>query len=81
MDSDINVRSTPDALALYNNEKQPDILFLNAYYEWEMAAEADNPTRERISFGRLKALRSELERKFPEVEAFDSYMERGCRHA
>ncbi len=70
-----------DALALYNNEKQSDILFLNAYYEWKIAGDADNPTRERIAFGRLKALRSELERKFPEVEALDSYMERGCRHA
>ncbi len=70
-----------DALALYNNEKQTDILFLNAYYEWKMAGDADNPTRERIAFGRLKALRSELERKFPEVEAFDRYMERGHRHA
>jgi tetratricopeptide (TPR) repeat protein len=70
-----------DSLALYNNEKQSDILFLNAYYEWKIAGSADNPTRERIAFGRLKALRSELERKFPEVEAFDSYMERGCRHA
>jgi len=70
-----------DTLALYNNEKQPDVLFLNAYYEWKIATKADNPTRERISFGRLKGLRSELERKFPEVEAFDSYMEGGCRHA
>ena len=70
-----------DALALYNNEKQSDILFLNAYYGWKIAGDADNPTRERIAFGRLKALRSDLERKFPEVEAFDKYMERGCRHA
>ncbi len=70
-----------DGLALYNNERQSDILFLNAYYEWKIAGEADNPTRERIAFGRLKALRSDLERKFPEVDAFDNYMERGCRHA
>ncbi len=70
-----------DALAFYNNEKQSDILFLNAYYEWKISCDADNPTRERIAFGRLKALRSELERKFPEVEAFDDYIERGCRHA
>jgi tetratricopeptide (TPR) repeat protein len=70
-----------DALALYNDEKQPDILFLNAWYEWKMAVNADNPTRERIAFGRLKTLRSSLERRFPEVEAFDEFMERGCRHA
>jgi hypothetical protein len=70
-----------DALALYNNQRQPDILFINAFYQWKIAADADNPTREKISFGRLKALRSELERKFPEVEVFDDYMERGCRRA
>jgi len=70
-----------DALALYNNEKQADILFLNAYYEWRMAADSDNPTRERIAFGRLKALRSDLERRFPEVEAFDRHLERGYRRA
>lgn len=70
-----------DALALYNNEKQPDILFLNAYYEWRMAAKSDNPTRERIAFGRLKALRSDLERRFPEVETFDRYLERGYHRA
>jgi tetratricopeptide (TPR) repeat protein len=70
-----------DALALYNNEKQADILFFNAYYEWRMAIEESNPTREKIAFGRLKALRSSLERRFPEVEAFDELMERGRRHA
>ena len=70
-----------DALALYNGEKQADILFLSAYYQWRMAESSDNPTREKIAFGRLKALRSEIERKFPEVDAFDAYLERGCRHA
>ena len=70
-----------DALAVYNNEKQPDILFFNAFYEWRMAIEEDNPTREKIAFGRLKALRSCLERKFPEVEAFDDFVERGRYHA
>jgi len=66
-----------DALAVYNNEKQPDLLFFNAYYEWTMAIAEQNPTREKIAFGRLKALRSCLERKFIEVEAFDEYVERG----
>ena len=70
-----------DALAVYNAEKQPDILFLNAFYEWKTAGEAGNPTRERIAFGRLKALRSSLERRFQEVEAFDDHMEGGRRHA
>ena len=70
-----------DALAVYNAEKQPDILFVNAFYEWKMAGGAGNPTRERIAFGRLKALRSSLERRFQEVEAFDDHMEGGRRHA
>ena len=64
-----------DALAS-NPEKYPDILFFNAFYEWKMAADQGNPTREKIAFGRLKVLRSSLERRFPEVEAFDSFVER-----
>ena len=63
------------------NEKQSDIVFLNAYYEWKISCDAENPTRERIAFGRLKALRSDLERNVPEVEAFDIDMERGGRQA
>ena len=70
-----------DALAIYNNEKQPDLLFINAYHEWKMAGEEANPTREKIAFGRLKALRSNLERRLPEVEAFDDFVERGRSHA
>jgi tetratricopeptide (TPR) repeat protein len=57
-------------------EKYADILFFNAYYEWKMAGSQGNPTREKIAFGRLKALRSSLERRFLEVEAFDSFVER-----
>lgn len=70
-----------DALAVFNNEKQSDILFFNSYYEWKMAGQEDNPTRAKIAFGRLKALRSSLERTFPEVEAFDEFVERGRAHA
>ena len=64
-----------DALA-GSPEKYPDILFFNAYYEWKMAGNQGNPTREKIAFGRLKALRSSLERRLPEVEAFDAFVER-----
>jgi tetratricopeptide (TPR) repeat protein len=64
-----------DALA-GSPEKYPDILFFNAFYEWKMAANQENPTREKIAFGRLKALRSSLERRFPEAEAFDAFVER-----
>lgn len=64
-----------DALAA-TPEKYPDILFFNAFYEWKMATDQGNPTREKIAFGRLKVLRSSLERRFPEVEAFDAFVER-----
>lgn len=64
-----------DALAA-TPEKYPDILFFNAFYEWKMASDQGNPTREKIAFGRLKVLRSNLERRFPEVEAFDAFVER-----
>lgn len=57
-------------------EKYPDVLFFNAFYEWKMASNQGNPTREKIAFGRLKALRSSLERRFVEVEAFDAFVER-----
>jgi tetratricopeptide (TPR) repeat protein len=65
-----------DTLAVHNDERHADILFLNAYYEWRMASGQDNPTRTKIALGRLKVLRSGLERKFPEVEEFDRYVER-----
>ena len=70
-----------DALAVYNNERQPDLLFVNAFYEWKMAIEEDNPTREKIAFGRLKVLRSGLERRLAEVDDFDQHVEGGRRHA
>ena len=70
-----------DTLAAYNGEKHSDILFLNAYYEWKMASDEDNPTRAKIALGRLRVLRSSLERRFPEVEAFDRYVERRQAHA
>jgi tetratricopeptide (TPR) repeat protein len=57
-------------------DKYTDILFFNAYYEWKMAINQGNPTREKIAFGRLKALRSSLERRFQEVDDFDAYVER-----
>jgi tetratricopeptide (TPR) repeat protein len=70
-----------DTRAIYNKENHPDIQFFNAYYEWKIAHIEDNPTREKIAFGRLKALRSSIERRLPEVEAFDFYVEGGRSHA
>lgn len=57
-------------------ERYSDVLFFNAFYEWKMATKQGNPTREKIAFGRLKALRSSLERRFLEVETFDAFVER-----
>jgi len=65
-----------DTLAGQGKERHADVLFLNAYYEWKMAKAEDNPTRVKIALGRLKVLRSTLERRFPEVEEFDRFVER-----
>ena len=70
-----------DTAAVYNDEKHPDVLFYNAFFEWKMAEREDNPTRAKIAFGRLKVLRSGLERRFPEVDVFDAYIEKGRSHA
>ncbi len=65
--------------AVIGSDKEPqnDLLFVNSFYEWKMAGEESSPTREKIAFGRLKALRSSLERRCPEVDAFDAHVERG----
>ena len=68
-----------DALASRPEESYTDILFLNAYRRWEMARQEGNGTREKIAFGRLRHLRSRLERRFPEVDEFDRYVERTRR--
>ena len=67
--------SESDALASRSEEAYHDILFLNAFRRWEMARRDGNDTREKIAFGRLRHLRSLLERRFPEVEEFDHYVE------
>jgi tetratricopeptide (TPR) repeat protein len=53
-----------------------DILFLNAYHRWEIVRAEGNPTGEKIAFGRLRHLRSLLQRRFPEVEQFDRHVQR-----
>ena len=70
-----------DALAGSGDRRYPDLLFLNAFYEWKIAGGQGNPTREKIAFGRMKALRPSVERRFPEVETFDAYVERGRNDA
>lgn len=63
------------------NTEHADLLFVNAWYDWQIGRRQDNPTREKIAFGRLKALRSYIEKRFPEVDAFDEYVEGGRKHA
>ncbi len=55
------------------------IQFLNAYHRWEMVREEDNSTGEKIAFGRLRHLRSLIQRRFPEVDEFDRHVERTRR--
>lgn len=64
-----------DSLASRSDEAYHDILFLNAFRRWEIARREGNDTREKIAFGRLRHLRSFLERRFPEVDEFDRIVE------
>jgi tetratricopeptide (TPR) repeat protein len=68
-----------DALATGAGETYHDILFLNAFHRWETARDDGHGTRLKIEFGRLRHLRSLLERKFPEVDSFDRWVERNRR--
>lgn len=70
-----------DCLASRGGDSYHDILFLNAYRRWEMAREEGRGTREKIAFGRLRHLRSLLQRRFAEVDAFDRHIERSRRRA
>ncbi len=70
-----------DALASRSEEAYYDILFLNAFHRWTQARQDENTTKEKIAFGRLRHLRSLIERSFPEVEEFDRAVERSrSRH-
>ena len=68
-----------DALASRAEDAYHDILFLNAYHRWTMARNEGHGTREKIAFGRLRHLRSLLQRRFPEVDSFDRHIERTRR--
>jgi len=65
-----------DALATRDDGSFFDILFLNAYHRWQMVREEENLTGEKIAFGRLRHIRSLLQRRFPEVDEFDRHVER-----
>ncbi len=61
-----------DEAAQDGTESYHDLLFINAYFNWQMARQAGRVTQARILFGRLKFLRSILESRFAEVNAFDA---------
>jgi hypothetical protein len=63
-----------DALASDPAGPYNDILFLNSFHRWQSARSDGNGTREKIAFGRLRHLRSLLERRFPEVDEFDRWV-------
>jgi hypothetical protein len=63
-----------DALASDPAGPFNDILFLNSFHRWQSARADGNGTREKIAFGRLRHLRSLLERRFPEVDEFDRWV-------
>ena len=62
-------------MANSHDEPYNDILFLNAYLRWDLARAEGNAVLQRVALGRLKAFRSLIERKSPEVVAFDAYIE------
>jgi len=68
-----------DTLASCAGDCYYDILFLNSFHRWSMARGEGNGTREKISFGRLRHLRSLLQRRFSEVDEFDRHIERTRR--
>ena len=61
-----------DAMAGSGDPAYQDLLFMNAWLAYGMARADNRTTQARLLFGRLKYLRSQLETRFPEVEAFDA---------
>ena len=66
-----------ELMAHGGEERFVDILFQSAYHLWDMARSAGNQVQEKVYFGRLKFLRSQLDRHFTEVEKFDQFIEQG----
>ena len=70
-----------DEVAEAGAESYKDLLFINAFINWEMAKSEGRRTQTRILFGRLKYLRSLLESRFAEVNAFDAIVRGEQRYA
>ncbi len=66
-----------ELMAHGGEERFVDILFQTAYHLWVMARVSKNQVQEKVYFGRLKFLRSQLDRQFQEVEQFDEFIEQG----
>ena len=66
-----------ELMAHGGEERYVDILFKTAYHLWEMACDTKNQVQEKVYLGRLKFLRSQLDRQFVEVEKFDRFIEQG----
>jgi transcriptional regulator with XRE-family HTH domain len=66
-----------ELMAHGGEERYVDILFRCAFHLWEMARASGNQVQEKVYFGRLKFLRSQLDHTFGEVDKFDSVIEQG----
>ncbi len=69
-----------ETVAHSSDSPYTDILFQCAFYLWEIARHEGNAIQEKVYFGRLRHLRSSLERHFDEVAQFDAYIDKGGRH-
>lgn len=66
-----------EMMAHGGEERYVDILFQTAFHMWDLARSSGNQIQEKVYFGRLKFLRPQLDRRFPEVEKFDAFIETG----
>jgi transcriptional regulator with XRE-family HTH domain len=66
-----------EMMAHGGEERYIDILFQTAFHLWEMARVSGNQVQEKVYFGRLKFLRPQVDRRFPELETFDRHIESG----
>ena len=66
-----------EMMAHGGEERYVDLLFQTAFHLWEMARSSGNQVQEKVYFGRLKFLRPQVDRRFPELEAFDRFIESG----
>jgi len=69
-----------DAVAATGDPAYQDLLFMNAWMAFSMARADGRVTQSRLLFGRLKYLRSLLETRFPEVDAFDALVRGEMSH-